>query len=124
MGDIDDDAHRVLIEVQRVLAPGPEPLEGGAPRGRPLPEEWRDDRVLVMIAMILGDPTHPGAVRALEWFYGSGLPDRQRVESRGDEVLDLGAVVLGVLHRAVAELGVERVRELFAVEGRRGDDPS
>jgi hypothetical protein len=102
-----------LAELEHVLATRGEPsVEEEERRGRPLPEGWKDDPVKVLIAMVLAQPDHEGVARALGWFYGRGLSDAEAA-SPGAGVMDVGALVLEVLQRAVASDGLETVRRRF-----------
>ena len=112
MSDPNPSLVTALAEVEHVLATRDAPRAEEERRGRPLPEDWKDDPVKVLIAMVLAQPDHEGVARALGWFYGRGLPDAQAA-APGAGVMDVGALVLEVLQRAVASDGLETVRQRF-----------
>lgn len=82
-------------------------------RGRRLPDDWFEDPVKRLIAMVLADPTREGVATALAWFYGRGLPD-PRPTPPEDAVLDVGALVREVLQRCVDSAGIDAVRAQIA----------
>lgn len=118
MSDPHPTVRTALAELEQVLTTS-------APRAeerplRPLPDDWKDDPVKVLIAMVLAQPDRDGVARALAWFYGRGLPDPQAAPGAG--VMDVGAVVLEVLQRAVASDGIDTVRRRFGGAFGGSDD--
>jgi len=101
-------AHALVAELERTLTAGP-----GRHDRRPLPPDWRDDPVKVLIAMLLAAPDAPGAARALAWFYGRGLPS-PTTPPPTDLPLDLATLLAEVLAHAVAADGLDTVRARFA----------
>lgn|GEM_PF-3546590 len=112
MSDPDPRLVTALAALEQALVVPEGPAGGGHRAKRPLPESWKEDPVKALIAMLLARPDREGVEVALAWFYGRGLPDPTPQPEPG-AMMDVGAVVLDVLRRAVEADGIETVRRRF-----------
>ncbi|TNF31605.1 MAG: hypothetical protein EP329_12045 [Deltaproteobacteria bacterium] len=121
MSDLHPTLRTALAQIEQALA-ARDASAGDERRGRPLPEHWKEDPVKVLIAMVLARPDREGVEVALAWFYGRGMPNPEAAPAAEPGVMDVGAVVLDVLRKAVAADGLETVRQRFwkAFDGAEG----
>lgn len=114
MGEAPDGTRfEVATVIGELLAPDDAAEDDARQDKRPLPDDWFEDPVKRLIAMVLADPTREGVAVALAWFYGRGLPDPRPAKPE-DAVLDVGALIRDVLQRCVDSAGVDVVRAQIA----------